>query len=386
MDIQVGIPKAAMVSLTDLVDKCAEIKPGMEVLILAHKDGLYGGINLVDEEAVAWTASVVKSRGANCSILWIDEEQKTHKWRYPPIVKGAVSGSDVLLNFSSEITNEEIPEFRMHMREANTWNIRVFTLTAPLLMTEWAQTPYELVSKIRQVSSKPFMTDNSPFVMTDPNGTYLEGYTILPVKREGIPGVAYGKPRKETGRYAPWPEWLHTQVRCKDVNGVFNFNCMLGWWAIPIGIRPEWEEPVRVEVKDSRMVKISGGPEAEAIEAFLKELEGKVGEKIWLFDTFHFGVHPNAKVTEAQCPHIYHRRLINHSHSCNLHWHLGSAPANDSYPYWPHITGDIRRPTLKVNDQLAYDDGWLCALDDPEVAEVAARYPGRPGVPSRSGK
>ena len=383
MAIQVGIPKAAMTSLVDMVDNCAEVKPGMEVLIVAHKDGLYGGDNLVDEEAVAWTASVIQSRGANCSILWIDDPQNPHEWRYPPIMKGAIENADMVICTSFHITTTEISEMRKHVEAANTWMVRMFPVTAPLLMSDWAQTPYELVTTIRHVSSDPFMKHMSKFVLTDPNGTHLEGYTLLPVKREGIPGVAYGKPRKETGRYAPWPEWLHTQVRCKDVNGVFKFNRMLGWWAIHIGIEPEWEIPVTIEIKDSRMVKISGGPEAEKIERFLHELEEKVGEKIWLFDTFHFGVHPNAYVEEEQCPHVLHRRLINHSHSSNLHWHLGSAPAHDGYPYWPHITGDIRNATLKVGDVLAYDNGYLCALDDPEVAEVAAKYPGRPGVPGK---
>ncbi len=381
-----GIPHAAMVSLTDLVDKCAEIKPGMDVLILAQRDGLYGGVNLVDEEAIAWTAAVVESRGANPTILWFDEPNITHKWRYPPIVKGAVGGSDLVLNFSSTLTNEEIEEFRMHVRASNTWNIRVFAVTSKLLMTDWAQTPYELVSTIRRVSSKPFMTDGAKFVMTDPNGTHIEGETILPVSRGRIPGVAYGKPRKETGRYAPWPEWLHTQVRCRNINGVYNFNSMLGWWAIHIGIAPEWETPVSIEITDGVMTKISGGPEAEAISDFLKEMEEKVGEGIWKFDTFHFGVHPNAHVLPSQCPHELHRRLINHSHSSNLHFHLGSAPANENYPYWPHITADIQHATLKVGDMLAYDNGWLCALDDPEVHAVEALYPGRPGVPKRPAK
>jgi len=383
MAIQVGVPHAAMVSLTDMVDNCAEIKPGMEVLILAHKDGLYGGVNLVDEEAVAWTSSVVQSRGAHCSILWIDEPNKTHEWRYPPIVKGAAAGADVLINFSSQLTNEELSEFRKHMHEANTWAIRMFPVTAPLLMTEWAQTPYELVSMIRHVSSKPFMKHMSRFVMTDPNGTHLEGYIINPVKREGIPGVPYGKWRKETGRYVPWPEWLHTQVRCQEINGVFNFNCMLGWWAIHIGIQPEWEEPISIEIKDGRMVKLSGGHEADVLKRFLDRLVDKVGEDIWKFDTFHFGVHPNAKVQAYQCPHALHRRLINHSHSSNLHFHIGSAGANEKYPYWPHITGDIRNATLTVGDTLVYDKGYLCCLEDPEVLAVAAKYPDRPGLPDR---
>ncbi len=378
-----GIPEAAMISLTDLVDNCAQIKPGMEVVILAHKDGLYGGVNLVDEEAIAWTDTVVRSRGANSTILWIDEPNVLHQWRYPPIVKGALEYADVLLNFSSTLTNEEIEEFRLHMRSAHTWNIRVFALTSTLLMTEWAQTPYELVSAIRKASSKPFMVDDSPFILTDPNGTHLEGRTILPVSRGRMPGVAYGRDRRETGWYCPWPEWLHTQVRCKDVNGTCIFDKMLGWWAIHIGIKPEWETPIKVEVENSRIVDISGGEEARKVKAFLEMMEGKVGDKIWLFDTFHFGVHPNAHVEKYQCPHDLHRRLINHSHSSNIHFHLGSAPAVESYPYWVHVTADVQHATLKVGDKLAYDNGYLCALDDPDVIAVAAKYPGRPGLPKK---
>ena len=57
MSIQVGIPQAAMNSLIDLVDNVAEVKPGMEVVIVAHKDGLYGGDNLVDEEVIRGTVA-----------------------------------------------------------------------------------------------------------------------------------------------------------------------------------------------------------------------------------------------------------------------------------------------------------------------------------------
>ena len=94
MSTNLGIPKAALVSLEDLVDKCAMIRPGMEVLIFAHREGLYGGVNLVDEDAVSWTSTVVTSRGANCSIMWLDEPNETHAWRYPPVLKGAAEKAD----------------------------------------------------------------------------------------------------------------------------------------------------------------------------------------------------------------------------------------------------------------------------------------------------
>ena len=383
MAIQVGIPQAAMNSLIDLVDNVAEVKPGWEVVIVAHKDGLYGGPNQVDEEAVSWMASVVQSRGAHCSILWLDDPQEPHHWRYPPILRGVVQEADLVLCTSFDITTTEFGDFRRHFEDADTWTVRVFPTTAPLLMSRWAQTPYELVTTIRHVSSKPFMNHMSKFVLTDPNGTHLEGYTLDPVKRPGIPGLPYNSYRKQVRHVSFWPEWVHPPVNCKDVNGVYYFDRMLSWWSRWIGIDPWWKEPIRLDVKDGRIVKISGGAEADKLNRFLKDMEGKVGEGIWKFDTFHFGVHPNASVTEQECPNPLHRRLIEHSHTSNLHVHIGSAGANENYPYYTHITGDIRNATLKVGDTLVYDNGWLCCLDDPEVRRVEEKYPNLPGIPKR---
>jgi len=384
MAIQLGIPESAMIALTDMVDNCAEIKPGQEVLILAQKNGLYGGDDLVDEEAIGWVATMAQSRGANVSILWIDEIQKVHEWRYPPIVKNAIAAADLFINTTFSLAVEEIAEYRNHIEETDTWMVRLFPVTAPLLMSDWAQTPYELVNMIRHVSSKPFMqADMSKFVMTDPNGTHLEGYTTGPKPRQGIPGMPYNSWRRDASHYLPWPEWVHPPINCKEVNGVFFFNCMLSWWSRYIGIEPEWKEPIRIDVKDSRMTKISGGPEADALKRFLDSMIEKVGDGIYNFDTFHFGIHPNSKVEDYQCPNLIYRRLIDHSHSSNLHVHVGSAPGNDKYNFYPHITGDIRNATLTVGDMLVYDKGYLCCMQDPEVLEIAAKYPGRPGVPPK---
>jgi hypothetical protein len=76
----------------------------------------------------------------------------------------------------------------------------------------------------------------------------------------------------------------------------------------------------------------------------------------------------------------HYRRLIDHSHSSNIHAHIGAPPPTAEYPYWVHTTGDIRQATLKVGDTLIYDRGYLTALDNPAVKAVAAKYPGRPGL------
>ena len=47
------IPKQAVIAIADMLDNCAKVKSGMNVLIVAANDGLYGGINIVDQETVA---------------------------------------------------------------------------------------------------------------------------------------------------------------------------------------------------------------------------------------------------------------------------------------------------------------------------------------------
>ena len=374
-----GVPRGALVAIDDLLDHCAEIQPGQEVLILAHLDGLYGGDNLVDREAVQWIQAGVQARAAHASVLWIDEPATAHAWRFPPVVKAAMRGCDVLINHSFNLVTEEIAEFRDFIAEYKIWMVRNFATTAPLLCTAWAQTPYELVSEIRYQSSLPFQ-EGAHYLLTDQNGTHLEGTIIGPATRPGVPGMPYSSRRREAGYYLPWPEWVHPPVNVSGTSGEFIFDCMLSWWSRYIGISPYFSAPIRLTIEDNLITAIEGGEEAAALKRFLADMRERVGDGVYDFRCFHFGVHPQAAVAPHQCPNVLHRRVIEHSHACNVHVHVGAPPSTPSYPYWMHLTGDIRRPTLKVGDTLVYENGHLAALDSPVVQAVADKYPGRPGL------
>ena len=54
MAINQAIPQGAAIAINDLLEHCAKVQTGQEVLILAHVDGLHGGDNLVDQEAISW--------------------------------------------------------------------------------------------------------------------------------------------------------------------------------------------------------------------------------------------------------------------------------------------------------------------------------------------
>lgn len=374
-----GIPKGALISVNDMLEHCAKVKPGQEVLILAHLDGLYGGDNMVDQEAIAWIQSAVTAHGANASVMWVDEVAKPHNWRFPPVVKAAMAGCDILINHLIDLVTEEMTEFRDYIAEKKVRMVRNFATTAPLLCTPWAQTPYELVSEIRYQASLP-IKGGSKFIMTDENGTHLEGTILDPVKKAGVPSGTYSARREEAGYYLPWPEWVHPPISISDSTGTFIFDRMLTWWSRYIGISPYFEKPVKLTIDNCRITKIEGGYEAEALNRFLTDMQKRLGEGVYDFNAFHFGVHPNAAVGEHQCPNVLHRRTIEHSHSSNIHVHIGAPPAIKSYNYWMHVTGDIRRATLKVGNTMVYERGHLNALDHPAVTAVAAKYPGRPGL------
>jgi hypothetical protein len=377
MTNQIGTPKGALIAIGDMLDYAAKVKPGQEVLILAEIESLYD--KSVDQEAISWIQAGVQARGANATVLWIGEKQKAHAWHIPPVAKAAMGSCDLLINNSYNITAEELSELRALIREKKFRMTRNFASTSALLCTAWAQTPWELVSKIRYQVVLPFK-EGAPFQLTDPNGTHLEGTCRDPEPKEGVPaGEPYTMSREDAGYGCPWPEWLHPPLRLKNTQGIFIFDCMHSWWARYIGISPYFSKPIQLTIQNNRITDIKGGEEADALSRFMAAMVKRVGNGVYDFEFLHTGVHPQASVGPHQCPNPLVRRVIEHSHTSNIHVHIGAPPSTYEYPYWVHITGDIRKPTFRVGDTLIHDQGHLTALDSPEVRAIEKKYPGRPG-------
>ncbi len=370
-----SVPRAAQIAINDLLEHGAHMRSGQKVLLIAYLDGLYGGDNLVDRQAIHWIQRAAEERGARVEILWVDEPSRVNQWKFPDEVRASINRSDLAINHSFDLTVEEILAFRQYVEQDHKIPVvRNFATTAALLCTAWAQTPQELVSEIRFRASSHIQA-GLKWQLTDPNGTHLEG-VVMPARN---PTLGYAT-RREGGNYLPWPEWVCPPISLGETSGTFIFDRTLSWWSRYIGIAPYFEHPVTLTIKDGRILKVEGGVEADLIRRFLASLHDRLGDSTYNFDTLHFGVHPQAHVAPQQCASVLYRRLIEHSDSHNLHVHVGSPKANAQYPYWPHITGDIRNATFRVGDTLLYDNGRLTALDDPAVLAVAARYPGRPGL------
>jgi len=155
---------------------------------------------------------------------------------------------------------------------------------------------------------------------------------------------------------------------------------MLSWWSRYIGISPVFKEPIRLTIENNRITRIEGGEESDALRSFMKFMEQKVGDTIYAFPEIHAGVHPRAAVSPQQCDHPLVRRLIDHSDSRTLHFHIGAQGPAPRYPYRLHITGDLQTATWLVGGHPIHERGHLTALDHPKVREIADKYPDRPGL------
>ncbi|MBW2027989.1 MAG: hypothetical protein JRH06_14690 [Deltaproteobacteria bacterium] len=164
---------------------------------------------------------------------------------------------------------------------------------APALHCLGPNPPHELVSEIRYQAAVPFR-EGLPWQLTDENGTSLEGL-IEPAYNPNHPRfTTYTVRREEAGAYRPWPEWVVPPIRLSNVSGIFVFDIMLSWWSRYIGISPYFKKPVRLVIEDSRIKKIEGGDEAEALSRFLASMVDRLGEDVYSFNCLHFGVHPQA--------------------------------------------------------------------------------------------
>jgi len=373
----VGITRGAALAISDMLDTCCQIKPGDEVVIASHVDGLHGGDNIVDTQAVAWIQAAIQARDANPTILWIDEPVKPHKWRVPPVFLAALRASDVFINNSFDLTVEEIKAVMETATEYNVTLCRNYATTTGLLNSPWVQTPYELPTEIRYEESKFFGDGNLPFWVTDDNGTHFEG-TILPADHPRYP--TYTRRRNEGPGYRPFPEWIHPPINLADVNGIIVFDRMLSWWSRYIGISPFFKDPIRLTVENSRITNIEGKNEADALRRFLKDIEAVLGEDAYNVPEMHCGVHPCPVVAPQQCSNTLVQRIVDHSATYCVHFHIGAPWPRRQYPYWMHMTGDLVTATWKIGDNILVDKGHNTVLDLPRIKEIDAKYPDRPGL------
>ena len=381
------IPPKAATTVNDLLDNCACVRAGQHVLILAAHDGLRGGTNIVDEATVGWIEAGVRQRAADARVIWVDMPERPTViwpdiatrdtvWRIPAEVKAAMKEADLLISHVFDLSSEEhIKELPETLREIELPMVRNMASTAPLLMTDWARTPHDLIAEIRYRMGE-LIVAGEPWELTHPNGTHLRGM-VGPGPRTR-PTYIYWR---RDGFYRPFPDGIYPAVNPVDCEGIYIFDRMMPIWARNIGVPPLFSQPVTFTVEQNHVAKVEGGTEAETLRGFLSALAKALGEDhAYEIRAPHGGVHPSALVTPAECPDEDYREFIASFHPSSLHMHLGQGGRNKNFPYSLHTACEIRGGTLTVGGLKVHDGGRMAVLDHPSVLEVAARTPDLPGV------
>jgi hypothetical protein len=367
------ISERAAISIADMLDNCVPVQPGQHVLIVAAVDGLYGGRNYVDEYSVNWIQQAIQARRAYASVLWLNmplhadvywnrTNNEIPRWELPPVFTKAIEGADLVIGqmidlwTEGELKDSRPPNFLYNM-----------ATTAPLLASAWALTPWELVAEIRYQAAMN-IKQGARWSITHPNGTNVSG-TI-------------GKPMAHMfqRRRGPFPEGVFPSTPTDDAEGVVIFEHTGPNWARHIGMPTTFSEPVRITLEDGMIKEIEGGAEAETLRDFLKSLSHHLGDMAYKMRGFHGGAHPHARVSEAECPDPMYRSFIEHHGAHSVHVHLADSHLAENYPFNVHISAEVNGATMKIGDNVVYENGRLTAFDHPEVQRIAAKYPDRPGV------
>ena len=379
------VPKQAAIAVADMLDNCAKIKPGMNVLIVAANDGLYGGVNIVDQETVSWVQAAVLQRGADATVVWTDIPSRptilwgegadpSTAWRVPLVVANAMRAADVVISHAVDLTyEEELREVPDILGERKIPYVRNMATTASLLASNWGLTPYKLVSEIR-LQACALAKPGAKWQMTHPNGSYIEGVVVKPEDMEDYAHY------RDIGVYRPFPEGVWASIRSRDAEGVGIIDEIGVIWARHIGVPCPFKQPVRVYIEKGYIKKFEGGEEAEILTRFYQFISNYLGEAAYEVRGFHGGVHPSAILEPHQCPNASYRRFIEHHHWSSFHFHMGNSRRAKNFPYLMHVSAEMRGGDLKIGDSYVYKDGRITTADHPKVRAIAAEYKDRPGL------
>jgi len=366
------IPHSAAIAISDMLDNCARVQAGQHILLLAAVDGLHGGRNLVDEQAIAWLQTGIQQRGAHATVMWADmpihpdvywsrDSNEVPAWELPPVVQAAMGSADLVIGHLADLWTEG------ELKERPAKFLYNMATTGRLLGSAWGLTPWELAAEIR-VRAAAMIKEGAPWTITHPNGSQVRGT------------VGKLTPNYGTLRHTPFPEGVFPSLPTVGAEGTLIFEATGPHWARHIGLPCQFSAPIHLTLESGKVKEIRGGEEADVLRDFLKALSHHLGDSAYEMRGWHGGAHPHARVSEQECPDPMYRAFVEHHGAHSMHFHLGNSHMAKDYPFNVHVSAELQGATVKVGDNVVYEHGRLTAFDHPEVRKIEARYPGRPGV------
>lgn len=361
---------ATLEGARNCVIACGGAQENMNVLIINLVDDLS---NFVDEKAVMALATVCQEVGAKPQVLWGTGMEKGW-WDDPsPIILGAFSQADLVLNNTLAI-GRPLKAVRELMFSKGVPMVRNMATTVGILSSDWARFPFELSDEITLAAGE-ILDKASQYRVIHPNGTDITGRLGRPsLTQSGIQD--YGTKRRNT-RNRPFPQGAFSPVTSREANGIIVFDRSIPWESTHLGLpQLRWKNSVSVTVENNKIVHVDGGHEARQLRKFFEETARHIGDDAWNLSSFHGGIHPKAgvQIPPEQNPALWHRGK--HNHPSVFHFHLGGSKevAGYDYPYMWHISVEIDSPTVYLDGEVFLGGGKLSVYEDPKIIELARKF------------
>jgi leucyl aminopeptidase (aminopeptidase T) len=316
---------------------CAKIGRGSSVAIV-NETG-------TDPEVVSTIAEVAREAGAKVDVVWADPHSKEKGAKIADNVYAAFRDADVLVNhyhsLSRAALQDEFPaEARVRVPNRAT--------NSALLQSSWARFPYGLQKALAD-SLEDIMGAGKRWRITSPAGTDLRGQFV---EADSPLAQAYFQTDEDNNRARRnFPGGVHVPRISTGINGILVAEYVDG--------APADMPPMRLTIRDGKVVDVEGGDAEGRARARIMESDGHV-------DSWHSGVNPKTVVPVKRQANP--RKWYSYAH-CSpkmVHFHLGRTHAT--------INVACLDQTLEIEHQAIYDGGVLVPVSDPRVDQALARY------------
>ena len=324
----------------NLVQQCAEVKDGDEVLILNE-------FGKVDEEIAKLIAETVKATGATYHVMWGESVERSAK-ALPKILIGAIlSSAKIISNFS--LNRALLDEYTRGKAIVQINNV---ARTVNLMASNHARYHWGMVRAIYSRLEEIFSVARK-WQITSPAGTEIGGE----IGSGSEVADAYFAQEAEASRFIRvFPGEVYTPVGSKGADGKIVVEY------INMRDSQPWEETVTLTIRGNKVTKIEGGSRAQQFEKTVEANVKAHGDKATLLDSWHGGMNPKARI-----PTTDNMSLQGATSGAGLmHFHLGSQKEP--------ISAGILFHTVEVDGRKIYQGGKLLILDDPKIREAEQSY------------
>ena len=324
----------------NLVQQCAEVKDGDEVLILNE-------FGKVDEEIAKLIAEAVKATGAAYHVMWGESVERSAKALPKTLIGAILASAKIISNFS--LNRALLDDYT---RGKAIVQINNMARTANLMASNHARYHW---GRVRAIYSRleAIFSAARKWQITSPAGTEIGGE----IGSGSEVADAYFAEEAEASRFIRvFPGEVYTPVGSKGADGKIVVEY------INMRDSQPWEETVTLTIRNNKLTKIEGGSRAQQFEKIMEANVKAHGDKAALLDSWHGGMNPKARKPTAENMSLQGAT----SGPALMHFHLGSQKEP--------ISAGILYPTIELDGRKIYDGGKLLALEDAKIKEAEWKY------------